>query len=86
MKNLVPMNTPYILVITRCLSLNGLIKNENMQLKVLELAFTANVVRKKINFHVENGGKNRESTISKVFKLNLTTFIFNEIGIFSRIK
>ena len=44
MKNLVSMNTPYMLVITRGLSLNGWIKNENMQLKVLKLAFTANVV------------------------------------------
>ena len=35
MKNLVSMNTPYMLVITRGLSLNGWIKNENMQLKVL---------------------------------------------------
>ena len=45
-KNLVSMNTPYMLVITRGLSLNGWIKNESMQLKMLELAFTANVVRK----------------------------------------
>ena len=53
-----------------------------MQLKVLELAFTANVVRKKLTFHVENEGKDRESTISKLFKRNLTIFIFNEIGHF----
>ena len=46
MINLVSMNTPYMLVITRGLSLNGWIKNENMQLKVFELAFTANVLRK----------------------------------------
>ena len=46
MKNLVSMNTPYMLVTTRGLSLNGWIINENMQLKVLELAFTANVVGK----------------------------------------
>ena len=61
-------------------------KNKNMQLKVLELAFTTNVVRKK-NF--SNEGKDRKSTISKLFKLNLTTFIFKYIlkyGIFSRIK
>ena len=38
MKNLVSMNTPYMLVITGGLSMNGWIKNENMQLKVLELA------------------------------------------------
>ena len=44
MKNLVSVNTLYMLVITRGLSLNGWIKNKNMQLKVLELAFTANVV------------------------------------------
>ena len=46
MKHLVSMNTPYMLVITRGLSLNGWLKNKNIQLKVLELAFTANVVRK----------------------------------------
>ena len=49
MKNLVSVNMPYMLVITRGLSLNGWIKNENMQLKVLEVVFTADVVRK-INF------------------------------------
>ena len=43
------MNTPYMLVITRGHSLNGWIKNETMQLKVLELSFTANV-KQKINF------------------------------------
>ena len=58
MKNLVSMNTPYMLVITRGLSLNGWIKNENVQLKVLELAFTTNVVRKK-NF---SGRKTKEKT------------------------
>ena len=57
MKHLVSMNTPYMLVITRGLSLNGWIKNENMQLKVLELAFTANVIRKKKTFHVEKRRK-----------------------------
>ena len=53
MKNLVSMNTPYMLVITRGLSLNGWIKNKNMQ---YELVFTANVVRQK-TFHVEKRGK-----------------------------
>ena len=57
MKNLVSMNKPYMLVITIGLSLNGWIKNENMQLKVLELAFTANVVQKKLTFHVEKRRK-----------------------------
>ena len=37
MKNIVSMNTPYMLVITRGCSLNGWIKNENMKLKVLGL-------------------------------------------------
>ena len=32
--------------------------------------------------YVEKEGKDRESTISKLFKLNLTTFICNEIGHF----
>ena len=50
MKNLVSMNTPYMLVITRSLSLNGWIKKEYMQLIAFELAFTANVLRKKNSF------------------------------------
>ena len=61
MKNLVSMNTPYMLVITRGLSLNGWIKNENMQLKVLELAFTANVVPKNLTFYVEIRRKNQKT-------------------------
>ena len=57
MKNLVSMNTPYMLVITRGLSLNGWIKNKSMQLKVLELAFTANVVKKNELFTQKKEGK-----------------------------
>ena len=73
-----------MLVITRGLSLNGWIKIENTQLKVFELGFTANVVRKKNFSRRKNEGKDRESAISKLYKLNLTTctFIFNDIGHF----
>ena len=68
MKNLVSMNTPYMLVITRGLSLNGWIKNKNMQLKVLELSFTANVVRKNKNF-------SRRKTKEKTEKVQFPNYL-----------
>ena len=59
MKHLVSMNTPYMSVITRGLSLNRWIENENLELKVLELAFTANAIRK-INFSCRKTKKKTE--------------------------
>ena len=75
-------NEHAMLVITRGLILNGWIKNENMQLKVLELAFTANVVRKKYFFHVEKRSKRPKKYNFRI----MTTFIFNEIGHFQSYK
>ena len=71
-KNLVSINTPYMLVITRGLSLNGWIKNENMQLQVLDLAFTANVVRRKKNIFSRRKTKEKTEKVQFLNYLSLT--------------
>ena len=68
--------------------MNEWIKNENMQLKLLELAFYRKCSMKKmIFFHLEkNDGKKprkvcvwrKASTLPNYVQLNLTSSIFNE--------
>ena len=65
MKNLVSMNTPYMLVFTRGLSLNGWIKNENMQLKV---SFYRKGSKKKKNF-------SRRKTKEKTEKVQFPNYL-----------